>query len=243
MSKIALILGASSEIGAALINEIKHEFDIIVAHYNTNRQELDELRTVIGKDKLHIIKADFSSKEDTNNFIKTIEETGLIPTHIVHLPAAAVRCINFHKSHWNCVQTDIDVSLRSIYKILNRFIRPMTKKGNAKIVFVLSSCTVNVPNYMLDYTVVKYSLLGLMKSLAVEYAEKGININAVSPSMVETKFLNNLPRIIIEKSRENSPLKRNANVQDIVPVIKFLLSEESSFITGQNIVVSGGNKV
>jgi 3-oxoacyl-[acyl-carrier protein] reductase len=61
--------------------------------------------------------------------------------------------------------------------------------------------------------------------------------------MIETKFLDNLPHITIAQSADNNPLKRNATVEDIVPIIQFLLSEKADYITGQNIVVSGGSVI
>ena len=84
-------------------------------------------------------------------------------------------------------------------------------------------------------------MLGLMKSLAAEYGDKNININAVSPSMIETKFLSEIHEKVIEMSAEMNPLKRNATTKDIVPIIKFLLSKESDYITGANIPITGGS--
>ncbi len=60
--------------------------------------------------------------------------------------------------------------------------------------------------------------------------------------MIETKFLSNIPDLIIEKNAQDCPMKRNAAISDIVPMIQFLLSENANYITGQNIIISGGNK-
>jgi 3-oxoacyl-[acyl-carrier protein] reductase len=117
----------------------------------------------------------------------------------------------------------------------------MGRAGSGKIVFVLSSYTINVPPKALaDYVTAKYSLLGLMKALASEYADKGVSINAVSPSMAETRFLSELPAKLVEMTADNHPQKRNARPDDIVPLIQFLLSKESSFITGANVPIAGG---
>jgi 3-oxoacyl-[acyl-carrier protein] reductase len=242
MNKTILITGASSDVGLALINSIHQDFDKIIAHYNSNLQQLETLRETIG-DKMQLLQADFSSEHDTEYFIKNIEnETGVL-SHIVHLPASKVRNINFHKSNWAHVETDINISLRSIYKIIRNFIKSMSKVRYGKIVLMLSSYTSSAPKFMLDYITVKYALLGFMKALATEYADKAINFNAVSPSMIETKFLNDVPQLIIEQSAHRNPQKRNAVVDDIVPVIKFLLSDESGYITGENIIISGGSVI
>lgn len=242
MNKSILILGASSDVGVALIKRIKKDYDTIIAHYNSDNQQLLELKELTG-DKLHLLQADFSSEQDTERLIEQIEQEIGSPTHIVHLPAGKVRNIQFHKSDWMVVENDINISLRSIYKITQHFIKPMVRAKYGKIVFMLTSYTVAMPKFTLDYTMVKYALLGFMKSLAKEYADKSININAVSPSMIETKFLNDISQIIIAQSAENNPLKRNATVKDIIPVFEFLLSDEANYITGQNIVVSGGSVI
>ncbi len=107
---------------------------------------------------------------------------------------------------------------------------------------MLSSYVIGVPPKSLShYTVSKYAMLGLMKSLASEYADKNIQINSVSPSMIETKFLNNINEKLVEISAYNNPLKRNANIDDVVPVIKMLLSKESDYINGVNIPITGGS--
>jgi 3-oxoacyl-[acyl-carrier protein] reductase len=87
---------------------------------------------------------------------------------------------------------------------------------------------------------VKYALLGLMKSLAVEYADKGITVNGVSPDMMETKFLSDIPEMIVEQNRENSPLGRNILVEEVTPLMKHMLSDAGASMTGQNIGITGG---
>ena len=96
------------------------------------------------------------------------------------------------------------------------------------------------PKALTQYTTVKYALLGLVRSLASEYSDKNIQINAVSPSMVETKFLDTIDEKIVELNAYNHPLKRNAKVKDITPIIKMLASNESDYINGINIPITGG---
>jgi 3-oxoacyl-[acyl-carrier protein] reductase len=86
----------------------------------------------------------------------------------------------------------------------------------------------------------KYALLGLARSLAAEYSSYRININSVSPSMVETAFLQNIPERMVELTAAQSPWQRNATPKDVASVIRFLLSSEADYLTGANIPVSGG---
>jgi len=76
--------------------------------------------------------------------------------------------------------------------------------------------------------------------LAAEYSDKGITVNGISPEMIETKFLSDLPTFVVEKNAIDSPLGRNLTVQDVVPMIEFLLSDSAIAITGQNLAITGG---
>ena len=117
----------------------------------------------------------------------------------------------------------------------------MAKFKQGKVVIMLSSEVINVPTKAsTQYTTIKYALLGLVKSLASEYSDKNIQINALSPSMIETKFLDNMNKKLIELNAYNHPLKRNAHVNEITPIIKMLISEESDYINGVNIPITGG---
>ena len=81
-----------------------------------------------------------------------------------------------------------------------------------------------------------------MRNLDAEYASKGIIVNAVSPDMMETKFLSELPELIKEHSAKNNPLGRNIYVDEVVPTMEYLLSSGSDVVTGQNIGVTGGER-
>ena len=125
--------------------------------------------------------------------------------------------------------------------ILQKFIPKMSKNKYGKIVFMLSAYLLGVPpKFQSPYITIKYALLGLMRNLAAEYAAKGIMVNAVSPDMMETKFLSELPDLIIEQSAKNNPLGRNIYIDEVVPTIEYLLSSGSDMVTGQNIGVTGG---
>lgn len=239
MSDIVLIIGASSDIGLDLIEKL-NENCLIIAHYNKSCNRLIELKDKISNELIPI-KADLSSDHDVLRLINTIEQRYGHPNKIVHLAANKFDNIRFKNIKWDDFEYDLKISLKSAVLILNRFLPEMAKEKQGKVVFMLSSCVLGKPPAALShYTTVKYALYGLVKSLASEYADKNIQINAVSPSMVETKFLENINPKLIELNAYNHPLKRNATVDDITPVIKMLLSNESDYINGINIPMTGG---
>ena len=86
-------------------------------------------------------------------------------------------------------------------------------------------------------------LLGVVRQLAADNAGKKININAISPSMIETKLLSEIDPKIVALAAEGSNEKRNATVDDIVPGICFLLSDDSNYLSGVNLNLSNGNVI
>jgi 3-oxoacyl-[acyl-carrier protein] reductase len=237
---VLLVLGASSDIGSKIIQSVYGEDTIILAHYNKSLEKVASLKKSLGENIVPI-QADLSKEEAIFSMISFIEKNYSFPTKIVHLPAPKVKHVRFKDITWKDFELFFSLQLKSIVLILNRFLPLMAKNKCGKVVFILSSYTYNVPPKALShYVTAKYGLLGLMKALASEYAEKGIQINAVSPSMVETTFLSEISKRLVEIESDLHPLKRNALPNDIAPMVKLLLSNESNFITGTNLPISGG---
>jgi 3-oxoacyl-[acyl-carrier protein] reductase len=171
-----------------------------------------------------------------------IEENYGAPNKIVHLVSPKFKNIRFKDVSWDDFQNEINISLKSLVFILKKLLPRLAKEKKGKVICVLSSVVLNIPpKSLVQYTTVKYAMLGLVRSLASEYSDKNIQINAISPSMIETKFLENINEKLVELNAYNHPLKRNAKVDDIIPIIKILLSEESDYINGVNIPITGGS--
>lgn len=238
--KILLVTGASSDVGSALIADVAQGYDFVWAHYCNSSGRIESLQEQY-KEKILPIRADFSSEVSTAEMIRRIGETGKYPDHIVHLSAPKTINKKFHKFTWKEYQGGIDTSLRSIVMIAEAFFPQMAKQHYGRVVFMLTSYLLGVPpKFQSPYITVKYALYGLMRNLAAEYADKGITVNAVSPDMIETRFLSDIPDLIIEQNAARSPLKRNLNVGDVIPAFRYLLSDEAEAVTGQNLGITGG---
>lgn len=242
MNKILLVTGATSDVGIRLINRIYSEYDLIYAHYRYMNGEFEKmLASLLGKTEIIPIKADFLSMDDVNKMTAFINKDGRVPNNIVHLPSPPIYNQRFHKDDWENFDLGWQISVRSIALITKAFIPVMSKEKYGRIVFMLTSNTINNPaKYQSSYVTVKYALLGLMKSLSVEYADKGITVNGVSPDMMETKFLKELPELIVAQNAKNSPIGRNIYPEEVIEIIVCLMSDSSASITGQNIGITGG---
>ena len=181
-------------------------------------------------------------EKSTYEFVEKVKSIEKIPTHIVHLPASKCENIKFSKLTWDKFQQEINISLRSLVVILNYFLPLMAKNNYGKVEIMLTSYTTNIPpKYLASYVTIKYALLGLIKALSSEYSNKGIRINGVSPSMIETKFLENIPELVVKQNALNSVTGKNLTLEEVIPTFEFLLSDKSDCITGQNIAITNGN--
>jgi 3-oxoacyl-[acyl-carrier protein] reductase len=233
------VLGASSDIGIEFIKQVYGQYSCIIAHYNRDAEALQALKNDIG-DRIMLLQSDFSDEENTRNFVNTIISENLIPTHIMHLPALKGTVSRFSKIGWNQFENRMCISVRSIVIILNKLLPHMAKRKQGKILFMLTVHTYQTPlKGCADYITEKYALLGLMKALAVEYANKGITVNGISPRAIETKFNSELPEFVIKQYAEGRASGMNLLVREIIPVMQFLLSDEANCITGQNIAMYG----
>lgn len=233
-SKRLFITGISSDVGMGLVRKIINNYDVVIGQYRTYSDALDRLKSEYG-DRLILIQADLSVQADIDKLITQLANQNTVIDHIVHLAAIPAQNLQFRKENWDHVSLNLDVSVKAIYTILQALLPPMVKQKYGKVVFMLSSYVVGVPpKYQSTYVVSKYTLWGLMNSLASEYSESGVTFNGVSPDMIETKFLRNLPHIVIEQTAQDSMLKRNLTVDDVIPAFEYLLSDESDNITGHN---------
>lgn len=243
MTDVILVTGASSDLGRTLLTRLSAADVVVYAHHSGGATGLQaHLSTLSGAAKFVPIRADFSSLAETQSLIDVIQAQHGRPNKIVHLSARPLILDRFAKLRWEDMDGDWNVSVRSITHIARAFLPSLARERcGGRVVFALSSTTIGVPpKGMAAYTTIKYALLGLMRSLAGEYAESGIRVNAVSPYTMETPFLARVPHKFAELTASQNPARRNATPDDVVPAIEFLLSEASGFVTGTNIPITAG---
>ena len=235
-----LLIGGSSDLGREIARQYRGEDSTLLVHYSKSLDKVKALQAESSTPKIVPIKADLSKANDVTALIAQVSKHG-VPDKIVHLAAPKSRSIYFRKSSWEDFSQDLDVQLRSAVMILREFLPLMAERKRGKVVFVLSSFVLGAPpQATAHYTAAKHALLGLMQVLAAEYVKHHININAVSPSMMQTAFLDNLDKRMVEITAAQSPLGRHALPTDVAPLVKFLLSAQADYIVGANIPVAGG---
>ena len=219
------MIGGSYGIGLPLVKILNKEFNVHVA-CRTN----DQLQS----ENVNFIKFDALNDEFDNS---------LIPDEIhgfVYLPGS-INLRPFKGLSIEAFKQDLEINLISLIKVLKTVMPKLMASDYSSIVLMSTVAVQRGMPFHSSVSASKGAIEGLTKSLAAEYAPK-IRVNAVAPSIVDTplanRFLNN--DLKIEKSAQKHPLKRVGNSTDIAETINFLLSEKSSWMTGQVIGVDGG---
>ena len=219
------MIGGSYGIGLPLVKILNKEFNVHVA-CRTN----DQLQS----ENVKFIKFDALNDEFDNS---------LIPDEIhgfVYLPGS-INLRPFKGLSVEAFKQDLEINLISLIKVLKTVMPKLIAADNSSIVLMSTVAVQRGMPFHSSVSASKGAIEGLTKSLAAEYAPK-IRVNAVAPSIVDTplanRFLNN--DLKIEKSAQKHPMKRVGNSTDIAETINFLLSDKSSWMTGQIIGVDGG---
>ncbi len=237
-----LVVGASSDIGMEIIRQMAtRRNSLVIAHYNQSLAKLTQLQQSLVGQVVVPIQADLAREAEVERFVTTVREQYPLPDKIVHLAAPKLEYVRFKDIRWDHFQRDLNVQLRSLVATLQAFLPAMAQRKRGKVVVVLSSVTLNIPpSAMAHYVTAKYAQLGLVRALASEFSAKRLNINAVSPTMVETAFLEKLPERMVEIAAAGNPFHRNATPRDVAGAVRFLLSADADYLTGVNLPITGG---
>lgn len=245
IKKSILILGASSDIGIETIKQISkvniESRPAILAHVNRGKNYLiEQLIPCLSNEQfsnIRIIEANFQNPLAVKNLLSEINGLGLIPDSILHLACPKIRIHRFKEFEIDALQQINLVQIDSFIKILNDLLPKMLSTHKiSRLIFLISSAVLNdSPKYMSEYVVGKYAQLGLFKALVSEYRDRKIRINAVSPGMIETKFLSNVPIHFKEMVGSQQSERRLHTVEEVVPSILFFLSKGGDNIHGENV--------
>ncbi len=242
MSETVLVTGGSSDLGCALIRRLLSQSQPprVIAHAHSGSARLHALQEEFG-DGIQLLKADFSDAGSTQRMAEEITSRFGTPRKIVHLPALRLTYERLSRVSVDRLRLDMSIQVEAAMILLQHFAAKMGKQPGARMVFVLSSVTHGMPPRFLSlYTVIKYAQLGLMRAAAAEYSGTQLTVNAVAPSMIETQFLSGVSEVAVQMSAAANPSGRNAQPDDVLGAIEFLLSDGSRYMTGASLPVTAG---
>ena len=241
MSKVAFITGATRGIGKAIALELAKEGYNIALNYRTENEALETLKKEISElgVECYPVQGDVSKAEDSERMTKEIIE--YFEQIDVLVNNAGITKDNLILRMKEEEFTDvINVNLVGTFNITKNVIKYMTKKRYGKIINLSSVVGISGNAGQSNYAASKAGIIGFTKSIAKELASRNITANAVAPGFIQTDMTNVLKDEIKEAIEGTIPLKRLGTAEDVAKVVKFLASDESSYITGQVINVDGG---
>jgi len=241
-TKVALVIGGTGGIGkATCIQLAKDGFDVII-HYNKNKNVAQELKIEIERlqQKVIIVKADILNDKDINDLVATCLRSFNKIDVLVNCAATVIPNIKFQDLVWNDYLQQLELNIKSTFTIIKAVVPYMIQNNYGKIINI-GSLSAEKPNTdWSHYITAKSALIGLTKSLAIELAPKGIRINMVTPSLINTELTADIPEKIKLLTAAQTPLRRLALTKDVADVISFLASDKSDFLAGENIRLNGG---
>lgn len=240
--KTALVIGATGGIGkATCIQLAKDGFNLII-HYNKNLNLAQEIKIEAEKFKIKaiVVQADILNESEIKEMItKSLRAFSEIDV-LVNCATTSIPNIKVTDLVWQDYLQQLEITVKSTFLIIKEVLPNMIKNGYGKIINIGSLASEKPNNEWSHYITAKSALGGLTKSLAFELAPKGIRINMVTPSLVNTELTADIPEKIKLLTAAQTPLRRLALVTDVAGTISYLASCKSDFLTGENIRLNGG---
>lgn len=241
MNEVALITGGTRGIGKEIAYTLAEENYDIIINYRTENEELMKLKKEIEQKRVRclLLKGDVSNFEDCK---KLVEEAINRMNHIDVLVNNAgitkdMLLMRMKPEDFNEV---INVNLIGTFNMTKNVINYMMKERKGRIINVSSVVGISGNAGQTNYAASKAGIIGFTKSLAKEVASRNILVNAIAPGFIQTDMTNILKENVKDEIAKTIPLKRMGTAKDVANVVKFLVSEDSSYITGQVIQVDGG---
>jgi 3-oxoacyl-[acyl-carrier protein] reductase len=230
--KSALVTGASRGIGRAIAEELARAGATVVIGYRTGRAEAEALAAEIGG---RAVQADVANAEDARRLVDEAGDLDILVNN-----AGLTRdglLARMPDEDWRIV---IETNLSSVFYTCRAVCRPMMKKRAGSIVNVSSIVGVHGNWGQTNYAASKAGIIGFTKSLARELGSRNVRANVVAPGYVKTQLTDVLPEEATAAMLQNTPLGRLGEPADVAGAVRFLCSDEASFITGEVLLVDGG---
>jgi 3-oxoacyl-[acyl-carrier protein] reductase len=235
--RTALVTGATGGLGSAIARAL-HQQGAVVALSGTRAEVLDRLAGEL-KERVHVLPCDLADKAQVEALVPQSEER-MGRLDILVANAGITRdnlLVQLSDEAWDEV---IAVNLTATFRLARAAIKGMMRRRSGRIIGITSVVAVTGNPGQGNYTAAKAGMIGLIKSLAQEYARRGVTANCIAPGFIATPMTDKLN----EKQREailaRVPAGRLGTATDVGAAAVFLACEEASYITGQTLHVNGG---
>jgi len=230
--RLALVTGGSRGIGRAIAVELANAGAQVVVGYRSGAEEAEQVAAEIGG---RAVQADVS---DPAEAARLVEEAGDLDILVNNAGLTRDGLIaRMSDEDWRTV---IDTNLGGVFATCRAAARGMMKRRSGAIVNLSSVVGVHGNPGQTNYAASKAGIIGFTKALARELATRNVRVNAIAPGYIETALTDVLPEAVREHLLAATPLALLGVPADVAGAVRFLCSDEASFITGEVLLVDGG---
>jgi 3-oxoacyl-[acyl-carrier protein] reductase len=238
-NRVALVTGAAGGIGVAIVQQFLQQGAKVVIS-GTNQEKLESFaQSLKMPDRIATVVCDLSSADATNALFAAAEEKfGPIDILVNNAGKTKDKLLIMMKDE--DFEDVIAVNLTATFRLCKAAIKSMSKRQYGRIINITSIVGFTGNMGQANYTAAKAGIVGLSKTLAIEYASKGITVNCIAPGFIETPMTVSLNDKIKEAILAKIPMKAMGKPEDIAATCVFLASQEASYMTGQTLHPNGG---
>jgi 3-oxoacyl-[acyl-carrier protein] reductase len=230
--KTALVTGASRGIGRAVAVELAQAGAAVVVGYLSSREEGEALAEEIGG---RAVQADVSAPGEASRLVDEAGDVDILVNN-----AGLTRDGVLARMSDDDWQSVLETNLSSVFYTCRAVSRKMMRRRGGSIVNVSSIVGVHGNWGQTNYAASKAGIIGFTKSLAQELGSRGVRANVVAPGYIKSRLTDAIPEDARAKMLDLTPLGRFGEPEDVAGAVRFLCSDEASFITGGVLLVDGG---
>ena len=244
-NRVALITGASKGIGAAIAKLFAQQGAAVGVNYRSSKDAAQQVVTEITNDggEAIAVQADVLDPQQVESMVNTVtEELGTIDTLVLNanMPFTIAP---FMEQSWSEFEQKLTGELKAAFHACQAVVPKMIERQHGCIIAISSITSRNADPCFSAHTTAKSGLDGFVKSLATELGQHGIRVNAIAPGVTLTDPVAAQPQEWLDRRAEETPMKRNAQPEDIAGGVLLLASEAAEFITGTYLMVNGGSQM
>jgi 3-oxoacyl-[acyl-carrier protein] reductase len=238
--KVALVTGGAQGIGKAVALLLaRNGADMVVSDINLEKAEETAKEIEAIGSKTMAIRTDVANLNDVEQMVRSImERFGKIDILVNNAGITRDKLIlRMTEEDWDAV---LNINLKGTFNCTKAVVKHMAKQRYGKIVSIASVVGEMGNAGQANYAASKAGVIGFTKTVAREFAQRGINVNAIAPGYVQTPMTEALSEKVKEKLKRLIPMERLGRPEDVAEAVLFLVSEASSYVTGQVLNVNGG---